>query len=174
MKTFVLMLALLLTGSVTAEAARKATPSSRFALGTRYHQENASVERWPFEKGNLSYGASYALYDGAGYLEAGLDYAPEGIEGSVIEDVWIPRLNMALLDGIFVAGIGIADAYVRKTEGGSEWTGLLYQFHLGVDIPLGGSLEVGGGAYYTFEDWGELGDFDTDELEYGAHLGYRF
>jgi len=178
MKTLMLLLVVLLTTGVTAEAARKrqrpSSNPSRVAVGARYHQGHTAIKRWPFEDGNMSYGLSYALFDGLGYLEAGLDYAPEGIEGSVVDDVWIPRLNLAILDGIFVAGIGIANGYVRRSEGGGQWTGLLYQFHLGLEIPLGYNLELGGGAYYSFEDWLELGDFEVGDLEYGVRLGYRF
>jgi len=176
MKTLMLLLAVLLTTGITTAAALKgqSSNSSRIAVGARYHQGHTTIKRWPFEDGNMSYGLSYALFDGLGYLEAGLDYAPEGIEGSTVEDVWIPRLNMAINDGIFVAGIGIANGFVRRTVGGSQWTGLLYQFHLGLEIPLGNSLEIGGGAYYSFDDWGEIGDFEVDDLEYGVRIGYRF
>ncbi len=149
---------------------------SRIGFGVRYHQDHDAIRHWPYEKGDLSYGLSYALYDGMGYLELGLDFAPEGRElvGDQVEQVWTPRLNMALLDGYFVAGIGIANSYIQLEHGGSEWSGLLYQFHLGLDIPLGSSFSIDGGAYYSFEDWGELSDFDINDLEYGLRFGYRF
>ncbi len=177
MKAFLAAFLLVILTCVSADAARRsssAMKNSRVALGVRYHQVHSAIKRWPYEDGNLSYGASYALYDGMGYLELGLDYAPEGIADTPIDEVWTPRLNMAILDGIFVAGIGIANGYVRKTGGGSEWTGLLYQFHLGLEIPIWAGLEIGGGAYYSFDDWRELGDYVFEEMEYGIRLGYRF
>lgn len=147
--------------------------TSRAALGVRYHPMHSAIEKWPYD-GDLSYGLSYALYEGTGYLELGLDYAPEGTADSIIDDVLTPRLNMAIRDGYFVAGIGIADGYVSRKIGSSEWTGLLYQFHLGLEFPVGERFEVGGGTYYSFEAWDELGEFDAADLEYGVRLGYLF
>jgi hypothetical protein len=147
--------------------------TSRGALGVRFQPMHSYIETWPYD-GDLAYGLAYALYDGMGYLEVGLDYTPEATADSVIDDVLTPRLNLGLKDGIFVAGIGLADGYVSKATGGSEWTGLIYQFQLGVDVPFGQNFEVGASAYYSFDDVGELGDFEFDELEYGIHVGYFF
>lgn len=171
-----LILLLAATAGLAAAVVRRPVVfgmDSRLSLGTRYHPAHSAIEKWPYD-GDLSYGVAYALYDGMGYLEAALDYAPEGTAESVIDDVLTPRLNLGIKDGIFVAGIGIADAYVNTKTGGSEWTGLLYQFQLGLDVPLGNSFELGAAAYYSFEAWDELGDFEVEDLEYGVHVGYFF
>lgn len=163
----------------TAHGARRSNwlgYPSRLGFGIRYHREHSVIERWPYAKGDLSYGLNYAVYDGMGYFELGLDFTPDGVEimDDKVSRVWTPRINLAMLDKMFVAGIGIANSYIEFDGGGHEWSGLLYQFHLGLEIPLGDSFSLDGGAYYTFKRWGELSDFDVDDLEYAIRIGYRF
>ena len=146
---------------------------SRASIRTRYHRGHSVLEKWPYDD-NFSIGAAYALYEGIGYLEAGLDYAPSGAKESVVDYVITPRLDMNIKDGIFVAGIGLSNSRVAKKHDGSEWAGWWYQFKLGIDFPLGSSLEVGAAAYYTFKNWGDLGDFEFRDLEYGLHIGFMF
>ncbi len=170
----VLCLALGLADVAGARPRRhRGTFPARAAVGMRYHQSHSQIERWPYGSGDLSITTSYALSDGIGYLEAGLDYTPDA-SGEDVEDVWTPRLNMAMLDGVFVAKLGIANSHVNFESSGGRWTGLLYQFHLGVELPVGDRFQVGGGAYYSFDSWQELSGFEFDELEYGVHLGFRF
>jgi hypothetical protein len=143
------------------------------AVGARFHPPHSLIEQWPFND-NWSYGISYALYEGLGYIELGLDYAPEGADGTGIDDVITPRLNMAFKDGYFVAGLGIGKSYVRMVEGENEWISLLYQAHLGLEIPVGNRFELGGGAYYSFKSFSDWSDFKSKDLEYGIRLGFFF
>ncbi len=145
----------------------------------RYHQTNETIKDWPFDKGDFSYGLSAAFYDAAGYLELGVNYAPESSLDDV-DDVWTPFARIVIEDRFVAAGIGLRGNYISYADGfesedgsDSDWSSLLYEFYLGVEIPLG-SVALGGGAYYTFDKWDELRDFDVDFLEYGVHLGYRF
>ncbi len=169
MKRNVLLLASALL--LLAPASRAA--GTAFFLGARLHPEHSMVAEWPYAD-DPSYGFSLAFYDGMGYLELGLDYAPESsVYG--IESVWTPRAMLVVSDKFLAIGLGILDNYVSFEDDrlDADWSDLLYQFYLGLEIPAG-NLRLGGGAYYTFDDWGNLGDFDTDDLEYGFHLGLVF
>ena len=81
---------------------------------------------------------------------------------------------MAFKDGYFVAGLGIGKSYVRMVEGENEWISLLYQAHLGLEIPVGNRFELGGGAYYSFKSFSDWSDFKSKDLEYGIRLGFFF
>ncbi len=151
----------------------RGTFPARAAVGVRHHSTHSQIERWPYERGDLSLTTSYALYDAMGYLEVGLDYTPDASREGV-GDVWTPRLNMAMLDGVFVAKVGIANSHVSFDESGGQWTGVLYQFHLGLEFPVGDRFQIGGGAYYSFDRWSELSEFAFDELEYGVRIGFLF
>ena len=173
MKRILTLLALAaLLPSATLAAPRGST--AVFA-NVRYHQTNETIKDWPFDKDDFSYGLSAAFYDAAGYLELGADYAPDP-SNDFVDDVWTPFARIVIEDRYVAAGIGIRSNYIsyaNDAELDSDWSSLLYEFYLGVEVPLG-SVVVGGGAYYTFEKWDKLRDFDVDFLEYGIHIGYRF
>ncbi len=172
----VLTLLLGLTADIGAAPRRGsmiAGMDSRVTARVRYHPSHSLLEKWPYDD-NYSFGAGYALYDGLGYLEAGLDYAPSGAKESVVDYVITPRLDMGIKDGIFVAGVGLSNARVARKEGSSEWAGWWYQLKLGIDYPLGNKLELGLAAFYTFKSWGDLSDFSRRDLEYGFHIGFMF
>ncbi len=168
---------------VLAAAALLATPVSSSAqessLGiagiARYHQAHSAVRKWPFDKDDMSYGASLRIYDGMGYLEFGCEYAPEASADEVLDEVFTPFARLVVKDQGVVAGFGIRDNYVTFTDESrdDEWEDLLYEFHLGLEFCFG-PISLGGGAYYSFDDWNDLKSFDGDDLEYGAHLCLSF
>ena len=47
------------------------------------------------------------------------------------------------------------------------------QFILGFKIPVAG-VTLGADAFYTFKSWGDLDEFDFDDVEYGGWVGYAF
>ncbi len=173
MKRLLLFLALAPFLAHTAAAASNG--SMAVLANVRYHQTNETVADWPFDKDDFSYGLSLAFYDGAGYLELGANYAPDSSLDTV-DSVLTPFARIVIVDQFIAAGIGIRDNYVFVSDASDQkddWADLLYELYLGVEIPLG-SFVLGGGAYYTFDSWSEFSDFDTDFLEYGVHLGFRF
>lgn len=141
----------------------------------RYHQEHSAVREWPFAKGDLSYGGSLLLYDGMGYIELGCNYAPDPTADEVLDEVITPFARLVIEDRCVVAAIGVRDNYVTFTdeERDAEWTDLLYELHLGLEFTLG-PVVIGGGAYYSFDDWNDLKDFAFEDLEYGVHAGFCF
>ena len=141
----------------------------------RRNSFNATATDCPFDK-DFSYGASFALYDGAGYIEAGLNYAPDSSIDAV-DEVWTPFARIVFVDQFVGAGIGIRGNYVVAADGApgdDEWSDLLYELYVGLEVPFG-SFVLGGGVYYTFDDWSDgFKDFEKDYLEYGVHVGFRF
>ena len=173
-RSLFLAAAALLAAVLPARAGKQ--PSFGVAGIARYHQSHTAVREWPFDKGDMSYGASLRFYDGMGFLELGCEFAADPTaDDKVLDQVVTPFARLALKDQGFVAAFGVRDNYVTFDDDGrdDEWTDLLYEFHLGLEFDVG-PLFVGGGAYYSFDDWGDLGDFDADDLEFGAHVGFAF
>lgn len=142
----------------------------------RYHQSHSMVEEWPFDKGDMSFGASLRVHDGMGYLEAGCEYAPDPTASKgLFDEVITPFARLAIKDQGLVVAIGVRDNYITYADDArdSEWADLLYELHLGLDFEFG-PVSVGGGAYYSYDDWNDLKDFDVDDLEYGVHVGVVF
>lgn len=147
----------------------------------RYHQGHTAVREWPYDKGDMSYGASLLLYDGIGYIELGCEYSPEPSadeeddDTEILDEVFTPFARMVIKQFFVSAGFGVRDNYVLFTDSDrkDDWTDLLYEFHLGLEFTLG-PVVVGGGAYYSFDDWKDLDCFDVDDLEYGVHAGFCF
>ena len=161
--------------------------SYRLSGGARFHSDNDDVGDWPYEKGDMSYGLGFAIYEGIGYIEVGCDYMPESdSDDSPVDSAVEPRLRVAVRDGVFVAGTGISCPYVWYADGATErrddgttrtmkddWTDLMYQLYLGLEFPLG-PITLDGGASYSFEDWDGIKDFDTKDLEYEVRMGFAF
>ena len=160
-----------------------AAGSSAILFNARYNSFNKTVLDTPFDE-DFSYGLSYAVYDGAGYLEFGVNYAPDssievldnpGVEA--IDDVWTPFVRLVMEDQFVAIGIGLRENYISfadESYGDSGWSDLLYELYAGIEIPFGGFV-LGGGVYYTFDDWGDaFSDFKSDYLDYGVHFGFRF
>lgn len=157
-------------------AAAGSSPKLGIVGLARYHQEHSAVREWAFDKGDMSYGASLLLYDGIGYIELGCEYCPDPtIDDKALDEVFTPFARIVLKEMGVTAGFGVRDNYIRFADETREddWTDLLYEFHLGLEFTLG-PLVVGGGAYYSFDDWKDLDCFDADDLEYGIHAGFCF
>ena len=165
--------ALLLFLPIAAFAAGR-SPKLGVIGSARYHQTHTAVLEWPFDKDDMSYGAGLLLYDGMGYVELGCEYAPDP-SYDAIDEVITPYARLVIEDMGVAAGIGVRDNYVffSDKERKDDWTDLLYEFHLGLGFTLG-RIIIGGGAYYSFDDWDDLKDFDFDDLEYGIHVGFAF
>ena len=175
MRTNTLLRAAVVAACLPVAAASAGQQSLGIVGNVRYHQTHTAVREWPFDKGDLSYGASLLIYDGMGYIELGCNYAPDPTADEVLDEVITPFARLVIEDRCVTAGIGVRDNYVTFTddERDAEWTDLLYEFHLGLEFTLG-PVVLGGGAYYSFDDWDDLKDFDVDDLEYGIHAGFSF
>ncbi len=182
--------------TTTAQARKKYGP---IALGARYHQEHSIYEAMPFGDGDFSYGLFYEAQDGNGILQFGVSFASD-VSGSTlmtdtgdndiepIDQVFTPEINMLFRDGGWLFGVGMLMNYIEINEDvgvGQEvvaealeqeeddWSDLYWQMLLGYRFNLGGS-ELNVMAYYPYEDWGDLGDIDFDDFNYGGQWVFRF
>jgi hypothetical protein len=149
------------------------SPNSAVGLGARWHVQHSAFEDLPFEDGDLTYTLGYEYHDKAGYWQLLLGYTPEVGEGDLVDYVITPQLNLIIQDRIFLAGTGILGSYVESKDEGGDWTSVYWQFMLGFEIPLGAvKLEIL--AYYPFEGFSDLDEFDFSDIEYGGSLKYYF
>ncbi len=151
---------------------------SGISAGVRQHVTHSVFEELPFEDGDLTYTIGYEYHDKHGYWQLLVGYTPEvgieelGIDEIAVDYVITPQLNLIIQDGIFLAGTGILGSYI-ETEEDSDWTDVYWQLMLGFEIPLG-ALRLELLAYYPFESWGEIDEFDFDDVEYGGSFKILF
>lgn len=173
----------ILTALICATATQAA---QNFIVGdVRYHTDHSVYSALPFADGDLSYGLIYEARDSNGALQLGVDYAPsvtgsilaeDAVEGTAdpdIDYVATPMINLIFEDGIFVGGTGIRWSYIA-TEDDEEWSDMYWQLQLGLRFDLGEKIAVGVNAYYPFESWSDISDYDFDDMEYSASLSYGF
>ena len=142
------------------------------AVGGKYHVDHSEFEELPFDDGDPAYGVAFEFHDKPAYWQAAVTYAPDVGGTNLVDSVITPELNLIVKDQSWLAGTGVLSSYVEGKDE-KDWTDLYWQILLGFDIPVSrASLAIH--AYYTFESWGDITDFDTDDLEFGAWLGFSF
>jgi hypothetical protein len=149
-----------------------AADGSSVSLGVRHHSGHSVVPEIPFEEGDWSYCVAYEYHEDTGCWQLVLDFSPEVGGSAGIDYVLTPEMNLIFSDSSFKLGMGILASYV-SSDTLDDWTDMYWQFLAGFDLELGG-LDFDLMTYYVFEDWGELGDFDTKDLEYGAWINFPF
>jgi hypothetical protein len=169
MKTpaILLLLCLFLGTSVT-----NVFSESAVSIGARNHVLHSEYAEYPFMDDDLSYTIGYEYHDRAGYWQLLVGYTPEVGDGTAIESIITPQLNLLIQDRAWLAGVGILGSYVETPER-TDWTDVYWQVMLGFEIPLPiFKLELL--AYYPFESWRTFSDFDSDDIEYGGSLKFSF
>jgi hypothetical protein len=150
-----------------------ANAQSAVGVGVRSHVLHTEFEEYPFDDGDISYVAGYEYHDKAGYWQLLVGYTPDVGDGTVVDSIITPQLNLLLQDGAWLAGVGILGSYVETTLETTDWTDVYWQVMLGFEIPLPiFKLELL--AYYPFESWSTFGDFDTDDIEFGGLAKFMF
>lgn len=145
---------------------------SGIGMGVRSHVLHTEFEEYPFDEGDLSYVVGYEYHDQAGYWQFLVGYTPDVGDGTVVDSIITPQLNLLIQDRAWLAGVGILGSYV-ETELETDWTDIYWQVMLGFELPLPiFKLELL--AYYPFESWSTFGDFDTDDIEFGALAKFMF
>ena len=144
------------------------------SAGGRYHVDSAVLPDLPYAEDDWSSLITFDVHEGAGYWQLGVDIGYGAGTNDNVSLVLTPQINLLAEDKGFVGGLGILGTYIQDDVEGDHWTDVYYQFSLGYDFPISGGLAFGAMAHYPFADWGDLGDFDTDDLEYSASLRFRF
>ena len=108
------------------------------------------------------------------WRKADICSAAPSLSGNVEADYAItPQLNLLFKDRMLQGGVGILSTY---TTGGpqDDWTDLYWQFLVGLSFPVSAKLKLDVMAYYPFDSWGNLDQFEFEYIEYGAWIGYQF
>ncbi|NQU40946.1 MAG: hypothetical protein HQ523_13425 [Lentisphaerae bacterium] len=168
MKNISIISLLLIFCAASVGAAPKS--SSRVGGGVRYHTAQDTVVAAPFDN-DVSYGLLYEYHEGETFWQLGVNYATS-MGSNDVDSVITPEVNLVFADKLWRGGVGVLSSYI-KDEVGSDWTDLYYQLILGLEIPVGKmSLEVL--AYYVFDDFNSIKEFNFNEIEVGAWLMYAF
>jgi len=150
-----------------------AAGSSGLSLGARSHVDHSTFVDLPYDDGDLSYGLAYEIHESAAYWQVAVLYAPDVSGVETIDYVITPQINLIMKDSFWRMGVGALGSYIRDNETGGDWTDVYWQFIAGISIPLS-VFELNAQAYYPFEAWRDIGDFDTDDIEFGGWLTYFF
>lgn len=154
-----------------------AAPSHNLAVGVLQHKEHSAFEMLPFVDDDLGYGLAYEYREaGSAYWQFGAWYTDSPGEGKWEQDYAVtPQINLIFEDRAFRAGFGALATYLAGNEFlETAWTDLYWHFILGLGIPLGPSFRLEVSAYYAFEAFDELSDFEWDDIEFGAWLSHSF
>lgn len=175
MKTSItIALAALLLASAQFTARAQGKSDSAISGGFRYHQDHTVFEELPFGEGDISYALFYEASDQNMTLQLGCGYCPE-VTGSSnnVDYVLSPQANLILKDGMWRGGLGITRAYILDdNDENDKWTHTYFQFLLGVEFPLF-NIPLSVYAYYPFDEWSNLSEFDVEDVDFGATLRFN-
>lgn len=148
-----------------------AAQQSTYAVGMRYHTDHSSFEDLPFDDGDLSYGIAYEYAEATAYWQLALDVTPELNLRDDIDYVLTPKINLILVDEIWRAGLGALASYLETDADDNGWTSIYWQFLAGVSLGFD-RFAVDVFAFYPFKRWGNLDEFSTRDIEYGAWVRF--
>jgi hypothetical protein len=177
----ILALTLIFSCSVSTGLAATSHASSKktaFDAGVRVHSEHSAFTELPYGDGDTTFVGGVEFHDTHGYWQFAVGYTPRISDKEVpleraVDYTVSPQLNLIFTDRGWQGGMGILSDYIVYEDGDDDWTDMYYQFQLGYAFEVPGfTIELMG--YYPFEKWGELGDFDFDDLEYGGALKFFF
>jgi len=149
------------TASVNAE--------NRFSVGVRRHADHSVYTELPFDDGDLSYGIAYEIHEEQAYWQLAVEYAPDISGTNPVDFAVTPQLNLLFKDRCWLGGLGVLTSYVAGDDG-DEWTDLYWQFIFGLQLGTSRKPEIDVLAYYPFENWSDIGDFDAQDIEFGLWL----
>jgi hypothetical protein len=155
---------------------------SKFSVGLRQHVDHSEFDEYPFDDDMLAYGVAYEYHDEVAFWQLAVLYTEDvdavtnapgaTVPTSEVDYILTPQLNLIFTEKHWRAGAGILGSYV-VTDTDEDWIDPYWQFMAGVGFPVM-AFTADLYAYYVYEDWGSLGDFAVDDIEFGGWLGYSF
>lgn len=149
------------------------------SAGARYHMRHSEYTELPFDDGDMSYLLGYEYHEANAYWQLLVGYAPDISDGDDgrgvgVNAVITPQLNLLFADRNWLGGVGVLASYIETEDSdASDWTDIYWQLMFGFQIPLP-AFHVEVMAYYPFEKWKTLSDFDAGDIEYGLLLKLKF
>jgi len=147
--------------------------------GARYHMRHSEYVELPFDDGDISYLLGYEYHESSAFWQLLVGFAPDISDGddgrgTGIDSVITPQINLLFEDRNWLGGVGVLASYIESEDSdANDWTDVYWQLMLGFRIPLP-ALNIDVMAYYPFERWNTLRDFDTSDIEYGLLLNFKF
>jgi len=142
-------------------------------IGARYHVQHSAFDSLPFADKDMTYDLGYEIHDENGMIQAICGFTPWFSNHDEYDFGITPEVNLLFVDGYFQGGLGVLSTYTQGA-GRHDWMDLYWQWVLGLNVPIGKSFSIQANAYYVFESWRTLHDFDVGDIEFGAYLGYKF
>lgn len=174
MKRLVISLAVFVALMINRSAALAAADPGALAAGVRLHRAHSVFTALPFGDDDWSYQLAYEYHENNSFWQLAVGYAPDVTGSNGVDYVLTPQINLLLQQGAWHEGLGVLGSYIKPSDSGdSEWSSVYWQLILGFEIPVAG-VNIGADAYYKFEDWRELDEFDFDDVEFGGWISYRF
>ncbi|MEI6807207.1 MAG: hypothetical protein WCN95_00655 [bacterium] len=181
-KTLIGAAAFLVCIQVSSAPAQSAK-SSTITGGIRQYVSHPEDTASPFGDGDVSYLLAYEYHEAKAYWQFGVSFTPNTTMTSVvlnaqsivpnIESIVTPQIRLVFEENLLLLGIGVLKHYVQGKEV-NHWSDLYWELEAGLHVPFSSTLELRGVAYYSFREWGDVGDFDASQLEFGLEVAYKF
>ena len=168
--------AVVLAGLCVCPTHAQTARSSALTCGIRQYASHSDDSESPFGKGDLSYFLAYEYHEARAYWQVGVSYTPHATATSMVtnvESVTTPQVRLIFEEGMLIMGIGVLKHYIQQGDA-NHWSDLYWELEAGFQTSASASLGIRAVAYYTFREWGDIGDFDTSQLELGLEVSYRF
>lgn len=150
-----------------------AESGSKFGVGGRWHRSHSLFTELPFDDGDLAYGLSYEVHESEAYWQVAVTYAPDVTGTNSADTAITPQLSLILKDSYWRGGVGVLSSYITSDDE-DDWTDIYWQFILGVHLGASSRSGIDVLAYYPFESWSDLGDFDARDIEFGLWFSFSF
>lgn len=150
-----------------------AQSGTSWSFGVRQHAVQPDFPDISFGDGDISYGLALTAADPGGYWQAAILYTPEITGVDDLDYAITPQLNLLLSENAWRMGVGGACTYI-SSDSSSGWNDFFWQLMMGIGLPGLGKVSIEAQAIYVFDEWGNVGDFDVDNLEYAVWIGVPF
>ena len=142
-----------------------------FTIGARYHTEHAVFNAVPYDDGDMSLRLAYEYHEANAFWQLVLGYAPDASNGTAVDYVFTPEINIVVKDGVWRAGVGVLTSYVADDT--EEWSDIYWQFMAGASFPVFGvSADVM--TYYLFEEFSDFQEWELEDMEFGVMVRLPF
>ena len=138
------------------------------------HDNRADTfEDRPYGKDDISYGLFVEAFEGVGGWRFGAMYSGDLSGAPGADSVITPEIALLVVDRIWETGFSVLIDYV-DVDGDTDWGDVYFQTQLGLNLPLGNSVQAGIHAFYPFSSISDITDFGFDDLDYGIQIRVMF
>lgn len=125
--------------------------------------DHSVFTEYPFGDDDFSARVAYEYHEKGAYWQLAMDYVWDPSAVGSLDYILTPEINVIFKDNLWRGGLGVLSSYTSGAT--DDWTDIYWQFLAGIHLPMF-TLDVKLDVAYVFKDWGDVSDFDTDDLEY--------